>query len=79
MRNGKHDINSCETCNHCVGVHLKKDEKYCRGMLHYCEMHKRIVDKDDVCRKWQKSELLCDYEQEDMSVILAHLKQKYKY
>lgn len=77
MRNRIIEIKSCETCNHCNSVHLKRGEEYCRGMLHYCEARKMIVDKDDKCRKWQKSALLCAFEQEDMTSILAQLKQRH--
>lgn len=77
MRNRIDDTESCEICNHCRGIHLKMNGKYCRGMLHYCELCKRFVDKDDKCRKWQKSELLCKFEQDDVNAILAQFKERY--
>ncbi|MDE6200441.1 MAG: hypothetical protein K2M47_00970 [Clostridiales bacterium] len=78
MRNSAKDTKSCETCKHCASVHLEKDEEYCRDMLHYCKARKKIVDKDDKCRKWQKSKLLHDCEQDDMGDVLAQLKDIYK-
>ncbi len=79
MRDRINDMESCETCNHCMGVHLEKDGEYCRGMLHFCELRKKIVDKDDKCRKWQKSELLIKFEQEDKSALWAQIMERYNY
>ncbi|MDE5563157.1 MAG: hypothetical protein K2J01_06405 [Clostridiales bacterium] len=67
MSNRIDDMECCETCNHCNSIHIIMNGEYCRGMLHYCKLRKKIVDKDDKCRKWQKSELLCKFEQEAMS------------
>ncbi len=79
MRNRVDDMKSCETCTHCDGMHITMNGEYCRGMLHYCKLRKKVVDKDDKCRKWQKSELLCKFEQEDMSALLARLKVRYNF
>ncbi|MDE6293681.1 MAG: hypothetical protein K2L88_03565 [Clostridiales bacterium] len=79
MRKKTYDLKSCETCGRCKSLHVIMNGELGRGMLHICKLRNKIVDQDDKCRKWQKSELLCASEQEDMSAILAQLKERYNY